>query len=149
VLAQEYPYSPQPYLDAARMALGQRRYADALAHARRALARRETPQAAQLVGLLALRLDDRALAIPHLERAAALAPGDRQTAATLTAARVLPELEAARARTPRDTVLLHSLAAAYALTQQYGRARAAVADLQRVAPAHAGARDLLRRLPPG
>jgi tetratricopeptide (TPR) repeat protein len=148
VLAQEFPYTPQPYMDAARIALARGRHADGLAFARRALARRETPEAAQLVGLLALRLGDRDAALAHLERAARLAPGDQRMTVPLDAARAIPEMEAARAAAPRDTLLLYNLAAAYALTHLNDRARAALADLQRVAPSHAGARDLLRRLPP-
>ncbi len=148
VMAQEFRYSPQPYMDAARIALARGRHADGLAHARRALARRESPEAAQLVGLLLFRLGDRAAALPHLERAAALAPGDQRMTVPLAAARAIPEMEAARAAAPRDTAVLYDLAAAYAITRLDEQARAALADLQRVAPAHAGARDLLRRLPP-
>ena len=148
VLAKEFRYSPQPYMDAARLALGRRRYADGLAYARRALARRETPEAAQLVGLLAYRLGDRAGAMPFLERAAQLAPADPRMTVPLDAARAIPEMEEARGAAPADTLLLYNLAAAYALTHLYDDARATLAALERVAPAHAGARDLRRRLPP-
>jgi tetratricopeptide (TPR) repeat protein len=148
VMAQEFPYTPQPYMDASRIALAHGRYADGHAFARHALARRETPEAAQLVGLLALRLGDRTGALAFLDRAAELAPGDQRMTVPRDAARALPDLEAARAATPRDTLLLYDLAAAYALTHLYDRARTTLAELQRLAPAHAGARDLLRRLPP-
>jgi hypothetical protein len=100
------------------------------------------------VGLLALRLGDAAGALPYLERAAQLAPGDPRMTTPLAAARALPRLEAARAAAPRDTLLLHNLAAAYALTRLNDRARAAIAELRRISPGHAGARELLRRLPP-
>jgi hypothetical protein len=35
----------------------------------------------------------------------------------------------------------------YAMTQQFEKAREALADLQRVDPKHAGARELAKRLP--
>jgi thioredoxin-like negative regulator of GroEL len=66
----------------------------------------------------------------------------------LTAARAIPDLERDRARAPRDTSVLYDLATVYALTQQYEKSRETLAELQRVAPAHAGARELLQRLPP-
>jgi hypothetical protein len=66
----------------------------------------------------------------------------------LDAARAIPEMEEARGAAPADTLLLYNLAAAYALTHLYDNARATLAALERVAPAHAGARDLRRRLPP-
>jgi tetratricopeptide (TPR) repeat protein len=148
VLAQEYPYTPQPFLDASRIAVAAGRYADGLTFARRALARRATPQTAQLAGLLALRLGDRDAALPLLGQAARLAPGDERMTVPFEAAQAIPEMEAARAAAPRDTTVLYDLAAAYALVHLTEQARATVADLQRVAPAHEGARDLLRRLPP-
>lgn len=147
-LAAEYPYTPQPYMDAARLAVAGRRYDDALRYARLALARREAPESAELVGLLLLRAGDQAGALSYLERAAVLAPNDRRMTAPLTAARALPAFEAQRAAAPRDTVVLYRLALSYALTTQYDKARAALAALRAVAPAHAGARDLAARLPP-
>ena len=146
-LAAEFPYTPQPYMDAARIVLARQRHAEGLRYARLAHARRETPQSAQLVGLLLLRQGEHAAALPYLERAAALAPGDPRMAVPLRAASALPALEEARAATPRDTSVLFLLANAYAYTQQYERARAALAALQGVAPAHAGARELAARLP--
>jgi lysophospholipase L1-like esterase len=115
-LAREYRYSPQPYLDAARVALASGRTDDALRYARQAQARRETPQGAELLG-------------------------------ALVAARLLPRLEAQRAQAPRDTVVLLRLAQAYALTQRFDSARAALRSLLVVSPANAAARDLLQRLP--
>ena len=147
-LAQEYSYAPEPYLDAARLAIRRRRWDDALAFARAAVARRETAAEVQLVGLLLLRLGDHPGAMPHLERAAALAPGDREIAAAARAARALPELERRRDASPRDAAALHDLAVAYALTQQFERSRAVLATLLAVAPGHAGARALLEQLPP-
>jgi tetratricopeptide (TPR) repeat protein len=146
-LASEYPYSAQPYLDAARIALARQRHAEGLNYARLANARREAPRTAQLVGLLLLRLGDHAAAMPYLERAAQLAPGDERMTVPLTAATALPALEDARAETPTDTAVLFQLAFSYAYTQQYEKARDALAALRRVAPDHPGARDLERRLP--
>lgn len=152
VMAQEYRYSPQPWLDAARLAVGAHLYADALGYVRQANARRETPEGLQLAGLLALRLGERDAALPALERAAQLAPDDRRAALALTAARALPLLEAGRARltapAPRDSTLLYDLAVAYALTNQYDRARTTLAELRAVAPGSTRARDLADRIPP-
>jgi tetratricopeptide (TPR) repeat protein len=147
-LAHEYPYTPQPYADAARIALAQRQYAEALRYARQANARRESPDGARLLGLLLLRAGDQAGAVAQLERAAQLAPGDDRTAVPLRSARALPSLEAARARTPADTTVLFRLAIAYAFTEQHEKARATLAALRDVAPGHARARELERQLPP-
>ena len=147
-LAQEYRYSAQPYMDAARIAVGQRRWAEAAAFARAAAARGDTPQALTLAGLLLLRAGDPAAALPYLDRAAALAPGDGRARGAARAARLLPELEAGRRTDGRDPSLLYSLAAAYALTEQPERAREALDALFRVAPTHAAGRELARRLPP-
>lgn len=147
-LAAEFPYTPRPYMDAARLAVVGRHYDEALGYARLALARREAPESAELVGLLMLRAGDQAGALPYLERAAVLAPSDRRMTTSLTAARALPAFEAQRASTPRDTVVLYRLALSYALTNQYDKAREALAALRAVAPAHAGARALAARLPP-
>lgn len=147
-LAAEYPYTPRPYMDAARLAVAGRRYDEALGYARLALARRAAPESAELVGLLLLRAGDGMGALPYLERAVALAPNDRRLAVSLTAARALPAFEAQHAAAPRDTVALYRLALSYALTNQYDKAREALAALRALAPAHAGARDLAARLPP-
>jgi tetratricopeptide (TPR) repeat protein len=147
-LAHEYPYTPQPYMDAARLALAQRRYAEGLRYARLAHARRETPNGAQLVGLLLLRLGDHAAAMPFLERAAQLAPGDERMVVPLRAASAIPALEDARTQVPADTSVLFELAVAYAYTQQYEKARATLTTLRGIAPAHAGARELAGQLPP-
>ena len=146
-MAQEYRYSAQPYMDAARIALAERRYDEGLRYARAANARRETANSAQLVGLLLLRQGDHAAAMPYLQRAARLAPGDPRKQLPVRAAEALPTLERRRATAPRDTTVLFDLANAYALTQQYDRAREALGSLQRVSPRHAGAAELLSRLP--
>jgi lysophospholipase L1-like esterase len=147
-LAHEYPYTPRPYLEAARIALGQRREGDALRYARLAGARREDPEGAQLVGLLLLRQGDHASALAQLRRAAELAPGDEALGVTLRSAGALRSLEEARARAPRDTTVLFRLAIAYRFTEQYEKARATLAALRAVAPAHARAHALERQLPP-
>ena len=147
-LAHEYPYTPQPYADAARIALAHRQYADALRYARFANGRRETPASAQLVGLLLLRQGDQAGGLAQLERAVQLAPGDDRMAVPLRSARALPSLEEARARTPADTTVLFRLAIAYAFTEQHEKARATLATLRGIAPGHVRARELERQLPP-
>jgi tetratricopeptide (TPR) repeat protein len=146
-LAHEYPYTPQPYMDAARLALAERRYDEGLRYARLAHARRETANGAQLVGLLLLRQGDHAAALPYLERAVQLAPGDDRMAVPLRAASAIPALEDARSQLPADTTVLFNLAVAYAYTQQYEKARATLATLRGIAPAHAGARELAGQLP--
>ena len=146
-LALEFPYTPQPRLEAARLLAAGGRDGEALGEARRALAVRETPETLQLVALLALRLGDPATAAAGLERAVALAPGDRGVRGVLAATRMLPRLLAQRVTSPRDTAVLYNLAAAYALTQQYDEARSALDALRAVAPGHAGGRTLAASLP--
>ncbi len=153
VMAQEFRYSPQPWLDAAALAAADRRYPEALDDARRALARRESPETLRLVGLLALRAGERDAATAALARAAQLAPDDRKAALTATAARALPLLESGPAPgaargAPGDATRLYNLAVAYALLEQYDRARAAIAELRRAAPGDPRAADLAQRLPP-
>ncbi|HET7457632.1 MAG TPA: hypothetical protein VFJ74_08245 [Gemmatimonadaceae bacterium] len=147
-MAGEYRYSAQPLLDASRIALEHRRYDEGLDYARLANARRETTKSAEIVGLLLMRQGNQPAALPYLERAAQMSPNDKQADVALTAARTLPRLEEARAKAPRDTTLLYDLAVAYALTLQYDKARSVLTTLRAVAPAHAGAATLLRKLPP-
>jgi tetratricopeptide (TPR) repeat protein len=147
-MAQEYRYAAAPCMDAARIAILLRRYEEALGYVRAAVAREETANSVQLVGLLLLRLGDHDAAMPYLRRAAALAPGERRMTVALTAAEAIPDLERLRARAPRDTSVMYNLAVAYALTQQYEKSRDALAALRRVAPNYAGARELERQLPP-
>ena len=145
-MAQEYSWSPEPFLDAAQAAVRLQRWEEALYWARQSTARREAPGAVQLVGLLMLRLGDHAGAMPWLKRASDLAPRDRRMAVTLQAAARLPVLEQRVAVSPRDTAALHELAAAYAITQQSAKAEEMVRRLLRLAPAHAGGRRLRERL---
>jgi tetratricopeptide (TPR) repeat protein len=135
-------------MDAARIALAQHRYDEGLRYARAANERRPTVSTERLLGLLLLRAGDQEGGVRELRRAAALAPGDDRLEVTLAAATAIPALERERARPTRDPDVLYNLAAAYALTQQYEKSRAVLAVLERLAPDHAGARDLLRRLPP-
>jgi tetratricopeptide (TPR) repeat protein len=88
-MAQEYRYAAQPLLDAARVAAAAGRDSAALVYVRAAVDREETPNAVALVGILLLKKGDAAAAIPYLERAAQLAPGDRRVTAPLAAARAL------------------------------------------------------------
>ena len=146
-LAFEYSYSAEPYVDAARVALLQDRHDDALEYITVANRRRETASSAHLAGLLMLRQGHHAPALRYLQRAAALAPGDERIALAHRAAAALPDLERRLGASPRDTNLLYDLGGAYALTQQYGKAREVLATLTRLAPGHAGARNLIARLP--
>ena len=146
-MAQEYRYTPQPYMDAARIALKAHRYDEGLRYARLANARRESANGSQLIGLLLLRQGDQPAALPYLRRAAQLDPSDRSRSVAAQAAEFLPVLERRSAAAPRDTIALLELASAYAITQQYEKARAAVAALQKVSPRNEGAANLLRRLP--
>ena len=146
-LAFEYSYSAEPYMDAARVALLQHRYDAALGYVRAANKRRETASSVQLAGLLMLRQGDYAAALPCLQRAVQLAPGDERIALSLRAAGAIPELERRRASAARDTTILYDLGGAYALTQQYEKAMEVLRALTRIAPNHAGGRSLMARLP--
>jgi tetratricopeptide (TPR) repeat protein len=146
-LAMEYRTRAEGWMQAAQLAYALGRWDEALRHVRAAAARGETVENTQLVALLLLRRGDHAAARPWLRRALELSGGDPRVARTAAAADALPALEQARARTPGDTAALFRLANAYALTFQYDRARQAAAALQRIAPAHAGAREMLARLP--
>lgn len=145
-MAQEYSYSAEPLMDAADIAVAQRRYDEALGYVREANARQETGNRAHLLGLLLLRRGDQEGGVRQLRRAAQLAPGDDRLRVTVTAAEAIPGLERDRARLPRNANLLYNLAATYALTQQYDKSREVLATLERVEPGHAGARDLRRKL---
>lgn len=147
-MAQEYSFSPEPLLDLAELSLRAERSDDALRHARAAIARQSTLRGAQMMGTILLRRGDVSAALPYLQRAAAAAPRDRRVVARFRAAGALRDLEDQRERTPRDTVALYNLAVAYALTDQNARARAMLRELQRIAPRHRGAMELLRRLSP-
>ena len=146
-LAAEYSYSPEPYTDAARVALLQRRYDEALRYITEANERRETADGVHLAGLLMLRQGDHADALRCLRRAVQLDPNDERMKLALGAAGAIPELERRHASAPRDTNVLYDLGGAYALTQQYEKARDALTKLIRLAPSHAGARTLIARLP--
>lgn len=153
VMAQEYRYSPQPWLDAAGLALAAGQAGDALAYATRANRRRETPDGLRLAGLALFRAGDRAGALPLLDRAAGLAPGDQRLAFTAKAARALPVLEsgpapgAGPAGGRGDATRLYNLAVAYALLGENGRAREALAQFRRAAPGDPRAADLAQRVP--
>ena len=147
VMAQEYRYSAQPYVDAARIAAGARRYGDALRFALAANSREESPGSLELAGLLLLRTGDNSRALPYLRRAAQLSPGDRRAATSFQAAEALPRLEERRRAAPRDTIALFNLAVAYAVTQQYDKATSTAKALLDAAPNHNRARQLLLRMP--
>ncbi|HEX2721529.1 MAG TPA: hypothetical protein VHM24_01325 [Gemmatimonadaceae bacterium] len=147
-MAQEYRYSAQPYLDAARIEIGRKQYDAALRYTVAAARREEKPETVQLAGLLLLRNGDQALAIKYLERSVQLAPHERPLGVALRAAKVIPELESNRAQAPRDTTVLYTLAGAYALTQQYEKARELLDALFTISPGHAAGKQLLQRMPP-
>lgn len=147
-MAEEYRYAAQPLIDASRIEIGRKNYDAALKYVLLAVDREETAKSVQLAGLLLLRKNQNARAIKYLERSVQLAPNEQKMAVPLRAATVIPSLETERARSPRDTTVLYTLAAAYALTQQYEKSHVVIAELRAVAPNHAGAKQLLTRLPP-
>ena len=147
-MAEEYSYSAEPLVDLARLALRRGDETGAIQLARGALSRQPSPRADELLGLLLLKRGEQRDAMVHLQRAAEALPDDRRTVARFRAAGALPDLEARRAAAPRDSGALYNIAIAYALTDQGAQARAALEVLRRVAPAHAGARELLTHLPP-
>lgn len=146
-LAAEYRVEPRGWMAAGQLAYDLGRWDEALHHVRQADALRETAETAQLIGILLLRRGDQTGAQRQLQRAVQLSGGDARVSRTATAAAQLPSLERARAAAPADTAALYRLANAYALTYQYDRARETLAALQRIAPEHAGAREMLRMLP--
>jgi len=148
-MAQEYRYSAQPYVDAARIEVERHNYDAALRYVLAATRREETAKTVQLAGLLLLRQGAQPKAVRYLQRSVELAPNDARMAVPLRSAVALPDLEQGRVESPRDTTVLYALAGAYALTQQYEKSREALAELQRIAPNHAGARQLLERIPRG
>ncbi|GAC1647568.1 MAG: hypothetical protein NVS4B3_01800 [Gemmatimonadaceae bacterium] len=147
-MAQEYRYAAQPYLDAARVAIIQRRYEEALGFARLASGREESASSVQLIGLLLLRLRNQPGALPYLQRSVELAPNDQRMHLVLTAAAALPEFERARARSPHDTAVLLNLAGVYAVTQQFERTKEILSEVRAVDPRNGSARKLLQNLPP-
>jgi tetratricopeptide (TPR) repeat protein len=146
-LALEYRAEPAGWMRAGQLAYGLGRWDEALRYIRAANALEETVENAQLVGILLLRRGDAAAARPYLQRAVQLSGGDERVGRTALAAEALPMLERTRASAPADTAALFRLATAYALTYQYDRARETAAALQRIAPRHAGAREMLEKLP--
>jgi len=147
-LAAEYRVEPRGWMAAGQLAYDLGRWDEALHHIRQANALQETTETAQLIGILLLRRGDQSGAQRQLQRAAQLSGGDPRVSRTAQAAAELPSLERARAAAPADTAALFRLANAYALAYQYDRARETLAALQRIAPDHPGAREMLRLLPP-
>lgn len=147
-MAQEYRYAAQPLIDASRIEIGRKHYDAALEYTLLAVDREETAKTVQLAGLLLLRQNQNERGTRYLERSVQLAPNEQKMTVPLRAATAIPSLETARAGATRDTTILYTLAGAYALTQQYEKARAVLAELRAIAPNHAGAKQLLQRLPP-
>lgn len=147
-LAAEYRVEPRGWMAAGQLAYDLGRWDEALHDVRQAGALQETAETAQLTGILLLRRGDPAGAQRQFQRAVQLSGGDPRVSRTASAAAGLPALERARAAAPGDTATLFRLANAYALTYQYDRARETLAALQRAAPGHPGAREMLRMLPP-
>ncbi|HYH79943.1 MAG TPA: tetratricopeptide repeat protein [Longimicrobium sp.] len=146
-LAYEYRTEPTGWMQAGQLAYNLGRWDEALRYIRRANALQETVENAQLVGLLLLRRGEHDAARRQLGRAVQISGGDARVSRTAAAASALPTLERTRATAPADTAALFRLANAYALTYQYDRAREALAALQRIAPTHPGAREMLSVLP--
>lgn len=148
-LAEEYRYSAEPLLDLAELSARRGRVDEAVRYGRAAMARQQTARGSQLIGQLLLQAGDREGALPYLKQAAAAAPGDRRAEARYVAAGEIPMLEQRRDGSPRDPTALYELALAYALTDQNEKALAVLGTLQRVAPSHPGARQLMQHLRPG
>lgn len=147
IMAQAYRYTAQPLMDAARIAVKQRRYDDDVRYVRAATNRQETPSSMQLAALLLLRQGDYPAAMRYLQRSVQLAPGEQRMLVPFESAAMLPDLERRRSTAPRDSSVLYQLALDYALTQQYEKSRAILMELLRVAPGHDEGRRLLGRLP--
>lgn len=146
VLAQTLPFTGRYHLHAARLALRLGDREQALELFRTAYRREETADAARMIGGLLAATGRRDSAARYFERAAELAPDDRQATAALKAFRALPGLRRRVARAPRDPDALTQLAAVYLLTGQYRRARTLVRRALEQAPDHARARDLSSQL---
>lgn len=146
VLAQSLPFTGRYHTHAGRLALrlGDRRLA--LELFRTAFRREETADAARMIGGLLAATGRRDSAARYFERAAELAPDDRQATAALKAFRALPELQRRVESAPEDPDALTQLGAVYLLTGQYRRARTMVRRALEQAPGHARARDLSNQL---
>jgi tetratricopeptide (TPR) repeat protein len=120
---QRYPFLDRPYIAAGDLLVEMQRYDEALSYYRGALRRGESAAARRMMGTVLLQQGQRQAAIRHLERARDLDPRNAQT--------------------------LYNLAGAYALTNQFDRARTTVTRLLEIAPNHQAGRQLLASLPLG
>jgi tetratricopeptide (TPR) repeat protein len=118
-----YPFLDRPYIAAGDLLIEMQRYDEALSYYRAALRRGESAAAQRMMGTVLLQQGQRQAAIRHLERARELDPRNAQT--------------------------LYNLAGAYALTNQFEKARTTVSRLLEIAPNHQAGRQLLASLPAG
>lgn len=146
VLAQELPFTGRYHAHAARLALRLGDRGLALELFRASFRREETADAARMIGGLLAATGRRDSAAPYFERAAELAPDDRQATAALKAFRALPELERRVGSAPEDPDALTQLGAVYLLTGQYRRAREMVRRALELDPGHARALELSGQL---
>jgi len=118
---QRYPFLDRPYIAAGDLLIAMQRYDEALSYYRAALRHGESAAARRMMGTVLLQQGQRQAAIRHLERARDLDPSNAQT--------------------------LYNLAGAYALTNQFDRARITATQLLEIAPNHQAGRQLLASLP--
>ncbi len=118
---QEYPFIPSPYLTAGNLLLKQGRYDEALVYFEAGNDVEETAAGHRMIGSILLQRGDRSAALQHLERAVIL--------------------------DPRDATALYNLGGAYALEQEFGKARRTVRRLLEIKPDHEAGRTLLASLP--
>ena len=117
---QEYPFADTPYLAAGDIFLRQGRFDEALTYYIAADERQESVGSQRMIGTILLQRGQHEAAIEHLERAFAL--------------------------NPEEVHVLYNLSGAYALTQQYHKARQVVNRLLQLAPDHEGGLRLLNDL---
>ena len=118
---QEYPFIATPYLVAGNILVRQARYDEAIVYFEAANEVDETAAGHRMIGSILLQRGERAPAMRHLERAVALDPSDRAA--------------------------LYNLSGAYALEQEFGKARTTVRRLLELDPDHQAGRQLLASLP--
>lgn len=97
------------------------RYEEALAYFSASNEYDETAEAHRMIGSILLQQEKRETAIDHLERSLELEPENQQA--------------------------LYNLSGAYALSQQFEKARTTVNRLLEIAPSHQGGQQLLASLP--
>lgn len=120
-IIHHYPFLPRPYVAAGNVLIQLQRYEEALAYFSASNEYDETAEAHRMIGSILLQQEKRETAIDHLERSLELEPENQQA--------------------------LYNLSGAYALSQQFEKARTTVNRLLEIAPSHQGGQQLLASLP--